>query len=409
MTNSNAVGLTRLTRAEVTGGAFPGIPRIYHVTNVSFFNWFNFIYETVSITATRLQSISEEGTEWKCGFWRMSHLYHHHQTTSDDSPALTTTPVCPFTSTVPPDQLSSHHRHLESLLDSALATVTLINAAATQKTPLRYSSRMTQIIRALGHYILTPTLDPEASAGLDTTTGTTTDNPHHAPTPATYAAVASPITSDHHTTKQMSRSPPPPSVSPQPSAAQSVAIRFDLNTAHIPIRPSSEALYLAIQDALADPALLGGVHWSQRGNLILHAPREVHTARYLLKRRAAIWAAIHPLLGLPKEYPQPVFETDARWHSVVFHGVPTSTASARDFLDTKGAQLWLDGCTGTVKAISVLCRQDDLKTKSSVAVRLSLSSEADAQRFVANGGSFHGTVCRVSYYIKRPRGDTPAL
>ncbi|KAJ7140322.1 hypothetical protein C8R43DRAFT_1109628 [Mycena crocata] len=165
------------------------------------------------------------------------------------------------------DQLSSHHRHLESLLDSALATVTLINAAATQKTPLRYSSRMTQIIRALGHYILTPTLDPEASAGLDTTTGTTTDIPHHAPTPATYAAVASPITSDHHTTKQMSRSPPPPSVSPQPSAAQSVAIRFDLNTAHIPIRPSSEALYLAIQDALADPTLLGGVHWSQRGNL----------------------------------------------------------------------------------------------------------------------------------------------
>ncbi|KAJ7156579.1 hypothetical protein C8R43DRAFT_1125767 [Mycena crocata] len=232
----------------------------------------------------------------------------------DDFPILTTTPVPSFTFTRTPDQLTSHHQHLESLLDSVPAT----------------------IIQALNYYTLAPSTNPKAAAHP-----ATTDSPHHAPTPAMYAAIAhspSPTTSDPHPTKQWFRSLPAPSASR--TALQSVTIWFDLNTTHVPARPPSYELYLAIADALADPTLLGGVRWSQRGNLILQGSQE---------------------------YPRPIFETDARWHTVVLHGIPASTASAPDFLDTEGARIWLEDCTGTTKAISVLCCQEDLKTKSTVA------------------------------------------
>ncbi|KAJ7843914.1 hypothetical protein B0H14DRAFT_3455896 [Mycena olivaceomarginata] len=111
-------------------------------------------------------------------------------------------------------------------------------------------------------------------------------------------------------------------------------------------------------------------------------------------------AAIHPLLGLPKDYACPPFETNDSWHSVVLHGFPAATINADPTaLSPKEVQSWLalkGEIRGKVKATSVLCSPADLKTKRRVAVRVSLSSSEDALSLVKNGACLFGAMCRVT-------------
>ncbi|KAJ7874343.1 hypothetical protein B0H14DRAFT_3437796 [Mycena olivaceomarginata] len=140
-------------------------------------------------------------------------------------------------------------------------------------------------------------------------------------------------------------------------------------------------LYFAVEGALTEQSLIGGIQWSRRGNLILHPPSS-GTARSLVLQRKRIWAAIHPLQGLPKDYTCPPFETNDSWYSVVLHGVPAPTINDEPtVLRPDEVQSWLalnSGLRGEVKATSVLCSPADLKTKQRVAVRVSLSLSEDA-------------------------------
>ncbi|KAJ7082310.1 hypothetical protein C8R44DRAFT_753794 [Mycena epipterygia] len=199
------------------------------------------------------------------------------------------------------------------------------------------------------------------------------DNTPTAALKATYAAAADPnhhqsplvTTSDPNTVKQRC-----PSSTPDLSRNARVVIRFD-HKQDAPTQVDAMHLYSAIDDAIPGFPI-----------------------------------AIRPLLKLPTRYPRPLFETDKPWHSVVFHGAPTPLT-----LDINGEDVaaWLNDVKGAVRAVSVLCRPEQFSTRSSVAVRVSLSSAADAQHLVDNGGSFFGTHCRVTHYIEeKSRSVSPS-
>ncbi|KAJ7086540.1 hypothetical protein C8R44DRAFT_752562 [Mycena epipterygia] len=328
-----------------------------------------------------------------------SHSNHHHQNVPGSCPALTTAHTACLGLTSAPDQLATHHRHLESLLDSALATVTLIHA--THTTTLLYTSHVVQVSQALAHLIANcPPTHTTPTRPVPTPTHPDDNTPTAAPK-ATYAAAADSnhhqsslvTTSDLNTVKQRC-----PSSTSDLSRNARVVICFD-HKRDAPTRVDAMHLYSAIDDAIPGFSIVSGLKWSRQGNLFLYPARNRCTADFLLLHAHTIWKAIRPLLKLLTGYPRPLFETDKPWHSVVFHGAPTPLT-----LDINGEDVaaWLENdVKGAVRAISILCRPEQFSTRSSVAVRVSLSSAADAQHLVDNGGSFFGTHCRVRHYIGR--------
>ncbi|KAF7333585.1 hypothetical protein MSAN_02417500 [Mycena sanguinolenta] len=341
-----------------------------------------------------------------------SHSYHYHQPSPVGHRPATATQTPHANRTSAPDLVSDHYQHLESLLDSALATLALINV--TTPAPI-YCSRIRQVVQALDHYIstqpTTPTLDLATKTDTDTTTAA--EPPRTAPLPATYAGIVrqstspEPTTSDPHIAKHLSRSVSlaPPAGQPPPSPRNDqVVIRFDLKRVQPTVKPDPESLYLVLEKALGTGHYLGGVRWTQRGNLVIAPETDTCTAKHILHQHEIIWAALLPLLGLPPKYTQPPFQIDgeSRWHFVVVHGVPVQAALAE--CNPRSVESWIDPLAdfkGTVKAVSILCPTEEVKTRRSVAIRIALSSEADAQRLVAHGACFYGANCRVSHYTRR--------
>ncbi|KAJ6598115.1 hypothetical protein DFH09DRAFT_1271941 [Mycena vulgaris] len=267
---------------------------------------------------------------------------------------------------------------------------------------------MIQVTQALTFYITAnraataiPVVAPDPTPSIAPTTDT-------APTAATYAEVVdrrppSRITSLEPTSHQhRASSSPSPSTLPKPAGTPQttrVIIRLDLNSTNPMTRPDPEDLYPVIETAMrknADDIMeqyLRGVQWTKRGNLVLHPSPEICTAEFLRLRKAEIWAAIRPLLGLPTKYPRPRFECDDPWHSVVIRGIPMPSSRTPESFTLNGIRSWIDPAAvfvGDVKAFSVLCRPEDYPNRHSLAVRVSLSAEADARWLVENGTCFYG-------------------
>ncbi|KAJ7732751.1 hypothetical protein DFH07DRAFT_944973 [Mycena maculata] len=288
---------------------------------------------------------------------------HHHRLFPDALGGHSTPAGGPSPTTIPADLLA-HHQHLESLLDSALATLALIHSTSTVTTNgvIPYNSHMVQVTQALARHITpcsdhTPTLlsTPTIHQRLD-----------HAPVPATYATVAA-----AHPKRSPSASPtiPVPNMMQQSRHAPvvlthehprgtRVIVRFDLTPSQPPDRAAPISLHGAIDEVLPD-AGLSGVRWTKGGNLVLVPGRHFCTGKFLFHQRKKIWMAIRPLLGLPGDYKCPAFESDERWHSVVFHGVPASVTDAPIDLESIRAWLDLDDVQGSLKAFSILriCRR----------------------------------------------------
>ncbi|KAJ7875214.1 hypothetical protein B0H13DRAFT_1894234 [Mycena leptocephala] len=158
---------------------------------------------------------------------------------------------------------------------------------------------------------------------------------------------------------------------------------------------------------------LAGVQWTKGGNIALHPAAEMYTAKFLVDHSNLIWSSIRPLLGFTEDRKCPVFDTDGQWHSVVFHGVPMPQppTGALEFYATHREQIehWVTSpaSQGQLRDYSVLSRRDDLEKKSSLALRLSFSLEADAERLIKNGGYMFGVSCRVSRYVPKKRSPSP--
>jgi hypothetical protein len=192
-----------------------------------------------------------------------------------------------------------------------------------------------------------------------------------------------------------------------------VIIRFDKGPTQ-PKKTNPPILYEAITKELLclfekppshPKSVLAGVQWSKNGNLVLHPAAESCTAQFLVAQSETIWTTIRPLLRLPEDHECPIFDTDERWHSVVFHGVPRPAAHANVFTH-KLVEPWVTSA-GKLRECSLLCRPEDLGKKTTLALRVSLSSEADATRLIKNGGYMFGVPCRVSRYVPKLRSPPP--
>ncbi|KAF7350061.1 hypothetical protein MVEN_01307800 [Mycena venus] len=339
---------------------------------------------------------------------------HHHQSGPAACPAGPSLPTPPYSSVGARDHLIDHHRHLETLLDSTLATLTLIHAesAAGGHCLLPYSPHLLGVFNLISHHIISP-IPTTPSTPVPTTTHTEATAPL-APTSYTAATrVMSPTPPETNMAKQPTAKPRAPIVEKPPR----IIIRFDREPAHLsrPQRPSPATLYSAITNALL-PLLddttntrscLAGVQWTKSGNLALHPATDVCTAKFLASHSYTIWSTIRPLLGLPDDRESPAFDTDERWHSVVFHGVPMPApkTDAPKVFTRELVDEWVTSPSsqGSLREYSVMCRPDDLEHRKSLTLRLSFSSEADAERLIRTGGYMFGVPCRVSRYVPRPR------
>ncbi|KAJ7626225.1 hypothetical protein B0H17DRAFT_1218679 [Mycena rosella] len=316
-----------------------------------------------------------------------SRSYHHHQDAGGTIPGLLASQPG---WTGLPDHHTAHHIRLETILDSALATLALLHESHHAPT---FSAHITEVLVALNKYILRPAAH---SAPTPTPISSTTSAAaaHDDATPAPmYSCHGRDLIPRDLTTTQRER-----------SRASRLIIRFDPNDPHPPKYADPLALYSAIDMALpTQTSQLSGIQWTRKGNLVLHARPGICTAKLLAAHDTPIWNAIRPLLGFTVKEKCPVFEIDEPWHAVVFHGVPMPPSREPYAFTLAGVRHWLgtNEPEGAAMAFSVLCTVEDFATRDSLSVRVSLSSEADALRLLKNGGTFYGAMCRVSRYVSK--------
>ncbi|KAJ6530645.1 hypothetical protein B0H19DRAFT_1273641 [Mycena capillaripes] len=110
-----------------------------------------------------------------------------------------------------------------------------------------------------------------------------------------------------------------------------------------------------------------------------------------------------------------LFEMDETWYSVVFHGVPRPPAArpgeVREFFADARQHVedWVSSPSSRGKLLdyAVLFHPDEFEKKSVFAIRLSFSTEAEADCLIKDGGYMFGAACRVSRYVPKPRGPSP--
>ncbi|KAF7372291.1 hypothetical protein MVEN_00088900 [Mycena venus] len=120
-----------------------------------------------------------------------SRLNHHHQSGVAACPTAPPTPTTPYDSLKARDTLLVHHQHLETLLDSVLATLTLIHESESMThipLPLPYSPHLLGVFDLISCHISTQTTYLPTSLPLVTTPPA----PPAPAAPATYATVADP-------------------------------------------------------------------------------------------------------------------------------------------------------------------------------------------------------------------------
>ena len=88
--------------------------------------------------------------------------------------------------------------------------------------------------------------------------------------------------------------------------------------------------------------------------------------KFIVEQQELIWPIIRPLLGLKETHRCPIFETDEKWHTVVFHGVPMLSPRQADSYDLAMVQAAI--FDADVMEHSVLCRPEDFQNKRTVAL-----------------------------------------
>ncbi|KAJ7936424.1 hypothetical protein B0H13DRAFT_2303825 [Mycena leptocephala] len=255
--------------------------------------------------------------------WMFSRSNHHDQeapaNVAHPTPHSTPQPVVAgwLPSTDPStDHLSAHYHRLEFLLDSALAALTLILDNATTPT---FTDHTTDVLRALYRRTM-PTCPSPIPASPD--------DPTPSPTPpksATYADAVMSTAPDHaeKPTEADSDITKPTENRASHRAVPDLIFRLDLLPSAPSVRPHPTALFKALA---AEPATtrfrLGGVRWTQNGNLTINFMDNAYRPESALDQAPAIWKVVRPLLRLPKQYACPRVDRGGSWHSVVVHDVP---------------------------------------------------------------------------------------
>ncbi|KAJ7607758.1 hypothetical protein FB45DRAFT_1011248 [Roridomyces roridus] len=323
-----------------------------------------------------------------------------------DSPAHTST-------------ISAHYSRLESLLDSALATLTLIHDHDPIAAPPLLNGHMIAVLQALCRHAPIPVpfdTDAAAPAPLPTTPPALTRPP------ATYASATGSTAADSFVTTpeddvKPASTPPPPAG--RLAQAPDLVYRLDALANFIPVasRPAPAHIFLHIRnkkESIIGALHLASVRWTAKGNLTFAFIRDDnYTEEQVQKCEPAIWKYLHPLLKLPKCYAAGIrVDTGKPWHTVVVHNVPISLSQTKPAgavpSDKRGEALyavhsWLthSGVKGSIQGVSLLCSDADITKRETASLRVSLASSSDALFLVQNGAVVLGSQCRVSRYVPK--------
>ncbi|KAF7339025.1 hypothetical protein MVEN_01978700 [Mycena venus] len=333
---------------------------------------------------------------------------HHHV----GSPISTPAPTAPIPS-IPTnsERLISRHQRLETLLDSALATLALIHDAGG---PVSYSDHVLDVLAALSRHIVAPTI---ATPLPDLPT---TAIPAHSPAATPNAPVSIPnddTKRSHVSYARANSAETRPHDPPKPKTSQpDIVVRF----ADAPGGPPREArrvnpafIYDAIHDTLSPTnRLFAGVRWTRNWNLIIQVEPDTGTTSFMIEKYASrIWEIIRPILHFPDGHPSPAFETGDPWHSVVFHDLPALPQRAEYTIPKVQNSLEIGGYYHPVKAISVLCTDEELARRCEngtwVSLRVTVETKDAAQELVDSGGMIMGGRYKATHYVPRSRSSTP--
>lgn len=129
------------------------------------------------------------------------------------------------------------------------------------------------------------------------------------------------------------------------------------------------------------------------------------------KYASCIWEIIRPLLDFLEGHPAPAFETGDPWHSVVFHDLPTLRGRTHYTIPKVQGPLELGGYYHPVKAISVLCTDEELTRRYENGIRVSLrvtvETRGAVQELVDSGGMIMGGRYKANHYVPWPCSSMP--
>jgi hypothetical protein len=115
------------------------------------------------------------------------------------------------------------------------------------------------------------------------------------------------------------------------------------------------------------------------------------------------------MLNFPEGHPAPAFETGDPWHSIVFHDLPTLPDRAHYTIPKVQGSLELGGYYHPVKAISVLCTDEELTRRYEngiqVSLRVTVETRDAVQELVDSGGMIWAVRTRLPIMF---RGLAPA-
>ncbi|KAJ7445408.1 hypothetical protein B0H11DRAFT_2203403 [Mycena galericulata] len=247
---------------------------------------------------------------------------------------------------------------LETLLESALATLMLLHDAAI--TPVAHTTHTFEVLAALN--------------------------------------------------RLSAETPRLPSPSPSDSDQSDIVIRLDCAGLSEYTRVYPPSVLHAIQTVIPGK-LFAGVRWTRNKNLVLQIEPGTVSASYMIETYTLrIWDALKPILHFPDNHPSPVFETGGSWHSVVFHNLPAAKHDCYALLHVQDS-LREGGFNHVVKAVSILCDDQELerrvKNKIPISMRVSVLTEAAAQQLVDRGGHIVGGIFRATHYLAKPRTLAP--
>ncbi|KAJ6602588.1 hypothetical protein DFH09DRAFT_1125162, partial [Mycena vulgaris] len=258
---------------------------------------------------------------------------------------------------------------------------------------------------------LPPAIPTATYASVATTRVTRADpHPQSALPPVTPATrpdrPSAPRTALPPTKTSKKKRPTQPSPTPRRQSRSSphrLILRWTVSPPAITQHTSVTAMTAVLDDATFErhsPSHIQGVNWTSNGNLVIHT-RAPYTASQL---KSLHGDAVVEIVKRECGFTGPaVLEADSPWVQLVVHGVPAQPLVTS--LEFEQEEFWT--ALEKVKAIRLLCRNEELETRERLSLRLTFGDANAANRMLSSGTFFFGTHCRVSRY--RPRSKSCSL
>ena len=341
-----------------------------------------------------------------------------------DHPAPANPQVEPHSPTPPLPTASDgvaadHLKHLETLLDSVLATIVIIQSVSTSSTvsvsphaqeALKFLHTLVPMVYSL------PTASTSATPRSEPVQEVPTRKLYAQATQTARSPPAGQLARVHSNTKGTSSHP---SHQPRHSPYRLIA-RWPGH----PIPSSSIALdsFVRCLDCDISGTAFRGTNFQSRiasanitksGNLVIHTTAPF-TATQLREYATYINRRSNMIPGFDPPPPcSPILELDVPWHGIVVHDLPAASLLAA-FKGDRGEDgealgIWeaLEKEAGIhqehIRDVRMLCRDEDQGNQDHLSLRVMLEDSSFCDHLCRNGVSLIGTHCRVSRYRPRRR------